>query len=74
VAASAAEGVDMMKKQPEPVTFTPEMRDEIQGVYDAAVAAGKEMFTYRAREYSVRYTYYLLQHLNNVFGKSRRKT
>lgn len=63
----------MMKKQTDPVMFTPELRDEIQGVYDKAIKDGKEMFTYRAREYSVRYTYYLLQHLNNVFGKKGRK-
>lgn len=60
-------------KRDEAVTFTPELRDEIQALYDAAVAAGKEMFTYRARMYTVRYTYYLLKHLNDVFGKSGRR-
>ena len=63
----------MMKKQPEPVTFTPELRDELTAVYDKAIKDGKEMFVYRGRDYSVRYTYYLLQHLDNVFGKQRRK-
>lgn len=59
-----------MKKQADAVTFTPELRNEIQALYDRAIKDGKEMFTYRAREYSVRYTYYLLQHLKNVFGET----
>ena len=48
-----------------PVAFTPELARLLQADYDAAVAAGKEHFPFQGREYSTRYTYYLLQHLNN---------
>lgn len=56
-----------MKKQPDPVTFTEESLRELQAVYDVAIAAGHELFQYRGRTYSVRYTHYLLQHLNSIF-------
>ena len=60
-------------KQTDPVTFTEETMREIIAIYDKAVAAGKEMFTYKGREYSTRYAYYLIQHLQSVFGKPSRR-
>ena len=56
-----------MKKQAPPVTFTEESLRELQAVYDVAIAAGQELFQFRERTYSVRYTHYLLQHLRDVF-------
>lgn len=53
----------MMKPQAQPVTFTPELLAEITALYDLAVKEGKEAFEYRGRQYSVRYTYYLIRYL-----------
>ena len=55
-------------KQADPVTFTEDSLRELQAVYDVAIAAGQELFQFRDRTYSVRYTHYLLQHLKSVFG------
>ena len=60
-----------MKKQADPVTFTEESLRELQAVYDVAIAAGQELFDFKGRTYSVRYTHYLLQHLHSVFGDRR---
>lgn len=57
-----------MKQQAEPVTFTPDTLREITAVYDAAVAAGKEVFDYRGRQYSTRYTVYLIEYLRGQWG------
>ena len=62
----------MMPKQRDPVTFTEESLRELQAVYDVAIAAGQELFQFRDRTYSVRYTHYLLQHLRDVFGEKRK--
>ena len=59
-------------KQAPPVTFTEESLRELQAVYDVAIAAGQELFQFRDRTYSVRYTHYLLQHLRQVFGEKRK--
>ena len=61
-----------MPKQAPPVTFTEESLRELQAVYDVAIAAGQELFQFRDRTYSVRYTHYLLQHLRSVFGERPR--
>ena len=62
----------MMPKQADPVTFTEESLLELQAVYDVAIAAGQELFQFRDRTYSVRYTHYLLQHLKPLFGEKRK--
>lgn len=59
-------------KQAPPVTFTEESLRELQAVYDVAIAAGQELFQFRERTYSVRYTHYLLQQLRQVFGEKRK--
>ena len=58
----------MIPKQAPPVTFTEDSLRELQAVYDVAIAAGQELFQFRDRTYSVRYTHYLLQHLKSLFG------
>lgn len=63
-----------MTKQPDPVTFTPETLAEITALYDAAVQAGNESFTYRNRQYSVRYTIYLIEYLRGKWGMKREAT
>ena len=62
----------MMPKQRDPVTFAEDSLRELQAVYDVAIAAGQELFQFRDRTYSVRYTHYLLQHLRQVFGEKRK--
>jgi len=61
----------MMKKQTDPVIFTEETLREITALYDAAVAAGKDLFTYKGREYSTRYTYYLIQMMHQKWGMKK---
>lgn len=57
-----------MKPQPDPITFTPDTLREITAVYDKAVSEGKEAFTYRERQYSTRYTVYLIEYLRGKWG------
>lgn len=55
-------------KQAEPITFTPDTLRELTAVHDAAVQAGKDLFEYRGRQYSTRYTVYLIDMLRQQWG------
>lgn len=57
-----------MMKQPDPITFTPDTLRELTAVHDAAVQAGKDLFEYRGRQYSTRYTVYLIDMLRTKWG------
>jgi hypothetical protein len=59
-------------KQTEPVTFTPDSLREITALHDAAVQEGRESFMYRGRQYSVRYTVYLIDMLRQQWGMKGR--
>lgn len=61
-----------MTKQLEPVTFTPDSLREITAAHDKAVQEGRESFTYRGRQYSVRYTVYLIDMLRQQWGMKGR--
>ena len=62
----------MMKPQADAVTFTPDTLAEITAVYDKAVADGKELFDFRGRQYSTRYTVYLIEYLRGQWGMKPR--
>ena len=57
-----------MKPQADPITFTPDTLREITALYDSAVAAGNAEFMYRNRQYSTRYTVYLIEYLRGQWG------
>jgi len=62
-----------MPKQADPVVFTEETLRELQAVYDLAVATSQDVFTYRGRDYSTRYTYYLLKYLREKFAPPKKE-
>jgi len=52
--------------KPASVSFTPESREELRQLYDAAVSDNKESFMFQDNEVLVGYAKYLLQYLDMV--------
>ncbi len=57
-----------MTQQAPAVTFTPDTLAEVEALHDKAVQEKQTSFVYRGREYSVRYTAYLLHYLEKKFN------
>ncbi len=52
----------------EPITFTPEKRDQFRAAYNEAVKNEAEVFEFEGNEVLTEYAKYLLIHLDNVLA------
>lgn len=53
------------------MNFTPEMRDELQEIYNRAVVLKDKEIFYQGQMFDVLYVKYLLEYLDSMFGTSK---